>query len=80
MSKKCRAFSKSKLGVEPVDNRKAFYAGWEAALAEPVQEPLTEEQIWETYMDCSVDIACHVSDLHKFAQAIEAAHGIGEKK
>jgi hypothetical protein len=34
MSRKCRAFSKSKLGIEPADNRKAFYAGWEAALAE----------------------------------------------
>ena len=40
MSRKCRAFSKSKLGIEPADNRKAFYAGWEAALAEPVQEPV----------------------------------------
>lgn len=43
MSKKCRAYSKSKLGLEPTDNRKAFYAGWDAALAqqaEPVQEPV----------------------------------------
>lgn len=32
MSNKCRAFSKSRLGLEPVDNRKAFYAGWDAAL------------------------------------------------
>jgi hypothetical protein len=37
MSRKCRAFSTSKLGLEPADNRKAFYAGWEAALAEPVK-------------------------------------------
>lgn len=36
MSKKCHAYSKSKLGLAPVDNRKAFYAGWDAALA---QEP-----------------------------------------
>ena len=43
MSKKCRAYSESKLGLEPTDNRKAFYAGWDAALAqqaEPVQEPV----------------------------------------
>ena len=32
MSKKCRAFSKSKAGLDAPDNRKAFYAGWEAAL------------------------------------------------
>ena len=32
MSKKCRAYSKSKLGIEPPDNRRAFYAGWDAAL------------------------------------------------
>jgi hypothetical protein len=32
MSKKCRAFSESKLGLEPADNRKAFYAGWDAAI------------------------------------------------
>lgn len=31
MSNKCRAFSKSKLGLEPFDNRQAFYAGWDAA-------------------------------------------------
>lgn len=34
MSKKCRAYSESKLGLEPTDNRKAFYAGWDAALAQ----------------------------------------------
>lgn len=33
MSKKCKAYSESKLGLEPPDNRKAFYAGWDAALA-----------------------------------------------
>jgi hypothetical protein len=35
MSRKCRAFSASKLGLEPADNRKAFYAGWDAALVQP---------------------------------------------
>ena len=33
MSAKCKAFSESKLGLEPVDNRQAFYAGWDAAIA-----------------------------------------------
>ena len=62
MSKKCRAYSKSKLGLEPTDNRKAFYAGWDAALAqqeegggnlppplpaEPVQEPVA----WLVYTE-----------------------------
>lgn len=32
MSAKCKAFSESKLGLEPIDNRKAFYAGWDAAI------------------------------------------------
>ena len=41
MSKKCVAFSKSKLGLEKPDNKKAFYAGWDAALAEQAeQEPV----------------------------------------
>ena len=43
---------------------------------EPVAKPLTDEQIWDVYMKEPVDIDCHVSDLHKFARAIEAAHGI----
>lgn len=41
MSKKCRAFSVSKLGLEPADNRKAFYAGWDAAIEQAEkQEPV----------------------------------------
>jgi hypothetical protein len=32
MSKKCRAYSESKLGLEPPDNRKAFYAGWDSVI------------------------------------------------
>jgi len=39
MSKKCKAYSKSKLGLEPPDNRKAFYAGWDAALREALAAP-----------------------------------------
>lgn len=34
MSKKCKAYSASKLGLEAPDNRKSFYAGWDAAIAE----------------------------------------------
>ena len=51
--------------------------------AAPAQEqakaltPLSDEQIWQAYMEYPVDIDCHVSDLHKFARAIETAHGIG---
>ena len=47
MSKKCKAYSESKLGLEPPDNRKAFYAGWDAALAqqaEPVEQTCTWQQ------------------------------------
>jgi len=32
MSDKCRAYSESKLGVGDADSRKAFYAGWGAAM------------------------------------------------
>jgi hypothetical protein len=34
MSKKCKAFSQSYLGLEEPNNRKAFYNGWEAAKSE----------------------------------------------
>ena len=49
MSKKCRAFSDSKLGLEQPNNREAFYAGWDAALrtalAEPEQEPVAWREL-----------------------------------
>jgi hypothetical protein len=38
MSKKCVAYSESKLGLESTDNRKAFYAGWDAAEKEVEEE------------------------------------------
>ena len=42
----------------------------------PQRQPLTNEQIWQLENDCSFN-----RDLHadKFARAIEAAHGIGDK-
>lgn len=42
MSKKCRAFSASKLGKpdSKATLREAFYAGWEAALAEQPAQPV----------------------------------------
>jgi len=52
---------------------------WHPLYTTPQQcKPLTDEQIWDAYMKAPVDIDCHVSDLHKFARAIEAAHGIKE--
>jgi len=42
----------------------------------PQRKPLTDEEIWDAYMKAPVDIDCHVSDLHKFARAIESAHCI----
>lgn len=70
MSRKCRAFSKSKLGIEPADNRKAFYAGWEAALAEqkcpcgdrPAEQCLGE---WEP--------GCDMGSNPKYAKVAEPA-------
>jgi len=51
MSKKCKAFSLSNLGLEPVDNRKAFYAGWDAALeqAEKQDSIKTERFFWSAW-------------------------------
>ncbi len=43
MSAKCRAYSVSNLGLEMPDNRKAFYAGWEAAMQYTKQKPTEEE-------------------------------------
>lgn len=41
MSNKCRAYSASKIGLEKPDNRKAFYAGWDAAIKQAEkQEPV----------------------------------------
>lgn len=42
MSKKCRAYSESKLGLEPPDNRKAFYAGWDAARRAALEQEQAE--------------------------------------
>jgi hypothetical protein len=47
MSKKCKAYSASKLGLEPTDNRKAFYAGWDAAIKEALAQPKQEPVCWE---------------------------------
>lgn len=43
------------------------------ALAQPERKPLTDEEIAEICMDCSLVTE---SDIY-FARAIEAAHGIG---
>ena len=44
MSAKCKAYSKSKLGLEITSSRKAFYAGWDAAMQHNGQE--TQEKLW----------------------------------
>ena len=45
MSNKCRAYSASKIGLEKPDNRKAFYAGWDAAIKQAEkQEPVA---LWD---------------------------------
>ena len=44
MSKKCRAYSESRLGLEPSDNRKAFYAGWDAAIHSALSEQPAQQQ------------------------------------
>ena len=45
MSKKCKAYSRSGLGLELPDSRKAFYAGWDAALPSQPAPATDTEQI-----------------------------------
>lgn len=40
------------------------------------RKPLTDEQVWDAYMEISAEFDCNVIDLVEFARAIEAAHGI----
>jgi hypothetical protein len=47
MSAKCRAYSKSKLGLEITSSRKAFYAGWDAAMQHNGQETAEEHELTE---------------------------------
>lgn len=42
MSKKCKAYSASKLGLEAPDTRKAFYAGWDAAIESALRDQRDE--------------------------------------
>ena len=46
----------------------------------PQREPLTDEEIWDAYMEIPADFVCNMVDLVDFARAIEAAHGIKENK
>ena len=51
------------------------------AAAQPAQrKPLTDEQIDEIYLNSDLDIGRQYNQLYEIARAIEAAHGIGEKK
>ncbi len=61
MSAKCRAYSVSKLGLEMPDNRKAFYAGWEAAMQLNGNKPAEEKEL----TDEQIDSAC-LSVRHDF--------------
>ena len=77
MSKKCKAYSESELGLIPHDNRKAFYAGWDAAMAQhQLRNPLTDEAMRALWKSHGYKSALCM----RFARAIERAHGIeGEK-
>jgi len=45
----------------------------------PQRKPLTDEEVWDAYMEISAEFDCNAVDLVEFARAIEAAHGIKEK-
>jgi hypothetical protein len=36
------------------------------------RKPLTDEQVWDAYMEISAEFDCNVIDLVEFARAIEA--------
>ena len=77
MSKKCKAYSASKLDFAPHDNRKSFYAGWDAAIAQhQPRKPLTDEEIAALVLEWWCPTMVTAKD-RKFARAIERAHGIG---
>jgi len=70
MSKKCRAYSQSKLGTEALDNRKAFYAGWDAALrTAPSAEP-TDAAILAEYTDAQSPEQTPEEFALRFARAV----------
>jgi hypothetical protein len=76
MSKKCRAYSESKLGLEPPNNRKAFYAGWDAALQAALAEPKPRNQCAETCERaklCAVCLAEMTADREPVAEVAEVA-------
>ena len=82
MSKKCKAFSESKLGLEPPDNKKAFYAGWDAALRaalEQEQDPeLSAALGWPGGIsDPVLDRKTLLQQVARLAR--ERAHGIEEE-
>ena len=73
MSHKCKAFSASKLGLEPDNNRKAFYAGWDAATQRQWVN-LTDDEIALVCAECGALANSHFSpwDDISYARAIEA--------
>jgi hypothetical protein len=53
----------------------------QAEQAEPVaRKPLTDERVWDAYMQTSAEFDCNAIDLVEFARAIEAAHGITKRE
>lgn len=90
MSKKCRAYSESKLGLEPPDNRKAFYAGWDAALRDalatvPSDYPYSHQPVaWMIYtLDgksvCVTDNPEDFTDQHR-ALPLYTRHGVSDER
>jgi hypothetical protein len=76
MSKKCKAYSESKLGLIPHDNREAFYAGWDAAISQhQPRTPLTDDEIEKILRDSHESMPTYTAIA--FAHEIERAHGIG---
>ena len=72
MSKKCKAYSESKLGMEPPDNRKAFYAGWDAAMRERLAQPEQEPVAWRAYTPTNgYTLHHHYGEAYRVASQIE---------
>jgi hypothetical protein len=63
-----------------LDNPMPLYTSPPPVTESHKRQPLTDEQVWDAYMEISAEFDCNVIDLVEFARAIEQAHGIGEQK
>ncbi len=80
MSNKCRAYSRTHIGKEKPDNKKAFYLGWDEAKKDlyPLPDNMYDSKDWKQgsynervlwlhlmYEDCKSELHRTLQDLEK---------------